>query len=254
MRLDFMNKVALVTGASSGIGAAIAMGLAELGGHVVLHYNNNKEGAEHIESDIKRAGGSASLARADLTSSRSAAALVNDVVGEHGRIDVLVNNAGDLVKRSPVTELSDEDYQRIMDVNLTSVFATCRSAVPIMQRQGSGSIINLTSQAARTGGGGGSVVYATSKGAVSTFTRGLAKEVATSGVRVNAIAPGIITTPFHARHTAETQMKSMLSGIPMARAGTPEECVGAALFLAFDEMSGYVTGQVIEVNGGQITP
>ena len=123
-----------------------------------------------------------------------------------------------------------------------------------MRRQGSGAIINLTSIAARNGGGGGSAVYATSKAAVSTFTRGLAKEVALDGIRVNAVAPGVISTPFHERHTSDEQMEVMVAGVPMRRLGTPEECVGAVLFLASEVMSGYVTGQILEVNGGMLMP
>jgi 3-oxoacyl-[acyl-carrier protein] reductase len=123
-----------------------------------------------------------------------------------------------------------------------------------MRKGGGGSIVNLTSIAARTGGAGGSVAYATSKGAVSTFTRGLAKELARDGIRVNGVAPGIIVTPFHDRHTSQQQMDAMVTTIPMGRAGTPEECVGTVLYLASPAMSGYVTGQVIEINGGQLTP
>jgi 3-oxoacyl-[acyl-carrier protein] reductase len=123
-----------------------------------------------------------------------------------------------------------------------------------MRSNGGGSIVNLTSIAARTGGAGGSVAYATSKGAVSTFTRGLAKELARDGIRVNGVAPGIIVTPFHDRHTSQQQMDAMVATIPMGRAGTPEECVGTVLYLASPAMSGYVTGQVIEINGGQLTP
>jgi 3-oxoacyl-[acyl-carrier protein] reductase len=141
-----------------------------------------------------------------------------------------------------------------MDVNMTSVFAMSRQAVPVMRRQASGSIINVTSVAARTGGGGGSVAYATSKGAVSTFTRGLAKELAPEGIRVNAVAPGVITTPFHERNTTDAQMDAMVSSVPMGRPGRPDECVGAVLFLASPAMSGYITGQVLEINGGQLTP
>jgi 3-oxoacyl-[acyl-carrier protein] reductase len=254
MRLDFKDQVVLVTGASSGIGAAVARAFGQLGARTVLHYHRSAEGAESTQRSIEEAGGTATTLRADVSDSDQAASLVDRVHEQHGRIDVLVNNAGDLVRRSPVSELSDDEYQRIMDVNLTSVFSTCRKAVPLMQRQGSGAIVNVSSVAARTGGGGGSVVYATSKGAVSTFTRGLAKEVAGDGVRVNAVAPGIIATPFHDRHTADDQMKAMLSSIPMGRAGSPDDCVGAVLFLASTTMSGYVTGQTIEVNGGQLTP
>jgi 3-oxoacyl-[acyl-carrier protein] reductase len=252
--LDFSDQVVLVTGASSGIGAAVAEGFGRQGARVAVHYHRNREGAEKVVGAIRAVGGTAELVSGDLAPPDGAAAVVDDVVARLGRLDVLVNNAGDLLRRSPVTETSDVDFARVMDVNMTSVFATSRQAVPVMRRQGSGSIVNVTSVAARTGGGGGSVVYATAKGAVSTFTRGLAKELAPEGIRVNAVAPGIITTPFHERHTSAAQMKAMLSGIPMGRAGQPDECVGAVLFLASPAMSGYVTGQVIEINGGQLTP
>ncbi len=252
--LDFTGQVVLVTGAGSGIGAAVAEGFGRRGAHVVVHYGHNREGAEKVAGTVQEAGGQASVVSADLAQPAEAARLVDEVVSRHGRLDVLVNNAGDLLGRMPVSEMTDEQFTRIMDLNLTSVFAACRQAVPVMQRQGSGAIVNLTSVAARTGGAGGSVAYATAKGAVSTFTRGLAKEVARTGIRVNAIAPGIIVTPFHERHTSDEQMTAMVSGIPMGRAGTPDECVGTVLFLADPAMSGYVTGQVIEINGGQLTP
>lgn len=254
MQLDFTDQVVLVTGASSGIGAAVAREFGGLGAHTVLHYHRNAEGAEETRKLIEQAGGTAATVSADLSESGQATRLVDEVQREHGPIDVLVNNAGDLVRRAPVAELSDEEFQRVMDLNVASVFSTCRQVVPAMQRRGSGCIVNITSVAARTGGGGGSVAYATSKGAVSTFTRGLAKEVAGDGVRVNAVAPGIIATPFHDRHTDDDLMTAMVAAIPMGRAGTPDECVGAVLFLASTAMSGYVTGQTIEVNGGQLTP
>jgi 3-oxoacyl-[acyl-carrier protein] reductase len=252
--LDFSGQVVLVTGAGSGIGAAVAEGFGRHGAHVVVHYGHNREGAEKVASAISEAGGDASVVSADLAQPAAAAELVDEVAARHGRLDVLVNNAGDLLGRMPVTEMTDEQFTRVMDLNMTSVFAACRQAVPVMQRRGAGAIVNLTSVAARTGGAGGSVAYATAKGAVSTFTRGLAKEVARTGIRVNAIAPGIIVTPFHERHTSDEQMATMVSGIPMGRSGTPDECVGTVLFLADPAMSGYVTGQVIEINGGQLTP
>jgi 3-oxoacyl-[acyl-carrier protein] reductase len=235
--LDFSGQVVLVTGAGSGIGAAVAEGFGRQGAHVVVHYGHNREGAEKVAGTIGEAGGED-----------------RGHVEVHDAGEPLVNNAGDLLGREPVTEMTDERFTRVMDLNMTSVFAACRQAVPVMQRQGAGAIVNLTSVAARTGGAGGSVAYATAKGAVSTFTRGLAKEVARTGIRVNAIAPGIIVTPFHERHTSDEQMAAMVSGIPMGRPGTPDECVGTVLFLADPAMSGYVTGQVIEINGGQLTP
>ena len=252
--LDFTDQVVLVTGASSGIGAAAAVGFAEAGAVVALHYHHNSEGAQHTLNAVSTAGGTGSVHQADLAAPESAAALVDEVLQRHGRIDVLVNNAGDLVKRSPVVDVPDDEFRRIMDVNLTSVFAMSRRIVPVFLGQGGGVIVNVTSIAGRHGGGGGSVVYATSKGAVSTFTRGLAKELAPEGIRVNAISPGVISTPFHDRHTGEQQLAGMLATIPMGRAGTPHECVGTILYLASDQMSSYVTGQIIEVNGGQLMP
>ena len=254
MQIDFKGMTALVTGAGSGIGAATAVGLADAGAHVVVHYNRNEQGAAAVKRAIEEGGGSADVAQADLTGSQAASRLVEETLQSRGAIDILVNNAGDLVRRSNITDLTDEDFHRIMDLNLTSVFTMCRAVVPAMRERGAGSIINLTSIAARNGGGGGSAVYATSKAAVSTFTRGLAKEVALDGIRVNAVSPGVIATPFHERHTSEEQMAVMVAGVPMRRMGTPEECVGAVLFLASDAMSGYVTGQILEVNGGQLMP
>ncbi|MHA6621580.1 SDR family NAD(P)-dependent oxidoreductase [Pseudonocardia sp. DLS-67] len=252
--LDFSGQVVLVTGAGSGIGAAVAAAFGRHGAHVVVHYGHNRDGAEKVAGGIQEAGGSASVVSADLSSAAGATRLVDEVAAAHGRLDVLVNNAGDLLGRMSIAEMTDEHFARVMDLNMTSVFAACRQVVPVMSARGSGAIVNLTSIAARTGGAGGSVAYATSKGAVSTFTRGLAKELARDGIRVNAVAPGVITTPFHERHTPPQQMDAMVAGIPMGRAGTPEECVGTVLFLASAAMSGYVTGQVIEVNGGQLTP
>ncbi|MGW1340978.1 SDR family NAD(P)-dependent oxidoreductase [Kribbella sp. NPDC002412] len=252
--LDFRDQVVVVTGASSGIGAAAAVGFAETGATVALHYHRNADGAKHTLGAVQTAGGTATVHQADLADPVSAGKLIDDVLAEHGRIDVLVNNAGDLVNRSPVSEVPDEEFHRILDVNLTSVFALSRRIVPVFRTQGGGAIVNVTSIAGRHGGGGGSVVYATSKGAVSTFTRGLAKELAPEGIRVNAISPGVIKTPFHDRHTGEEQLNGMIGTIPMGRTGTPHECVGTILFLASDAMSSYVTGQIIEVNGGQLMP
>jgi 3-oxoacyl-[acyl-carrier protein] reductase len=156
------------------------------------------------------------------------------------------------VERNPVDATPDEIYERIMDLNVRSIFQMCKLVIPVMKRQGHGNIVNVTSVAARTGGGGGSVVYAAAKGAVVSFTRGLARELAAYNIRVNALSPGLILTPFHERWTPPTMMEALIKSVPMGRAGTAEECVGAVLFLASDRMSSYVTGQVIEVNGGML--
>ena len=180
--------------------------------------------------------------------------LVDGVIQRWGKIDVLVNNAGSLVQRQKIQQATDELYETVFDLNLRSVFQLCRLAIPIMLRQGHGNIINVTSIAARNGGGNGSILYASSKGAISTLTRGLSKELVGDHIRVNAISPGLILTPFHERFTTPEQFQALVETIPMRRAGTPEECAGAVLFLASDALSGYITGQIIEINGGQLLP
>lgn len=254
MNIRFDNQVVLVTGASTGIGAAIAHGFGAAGAKVVVHYNSSAAEAQAVAQDIEKSGGEALLLQADVTQPEEVNGLVDKTLEHFGQIDVLVNNAGALVKRQEVAEVPDDLYQYIMNLNMTSTFQMSRRVIPIMQRQGHGNIINVTSISARHGGGGGSVIYSTSKAAVSTFTRGLAKELATQNIRVNAISPGVILTPFHERFTEPERMKAIITTIPMGRAGTAEECVGTALFLASDAMSSYITGQVIEINGGQLTP
>lgn len=254
MEIRFNNQVVLITGASTGIGAALARAFGAAGANVVVHYNSSKDAAEAVAHDIEAGGGKALPVRADVTDFEQLHALVEQTQEHFGRIDILINNAGSLVKRQPVAEMPNETYREIIDVNLTSVFHTCKLVIPTMQQQGRGNIINVTSVAARNGGGGGSILYASSKGAVSTFTRGLAKELVNANIRVNAIAPGFIATPFHERFTPVDMAQAQIGTIPMGRAGTPEEIVGPAFFLASDAMSSYVTGQIIEVNGGQLMP
>jgi 3-oxoacyl-[acyl-carrier protein] reductase len=254
MEIRFDGQVVLITGASTGIGAALARAFGAAGANVVVHYNSSKEAAEAVAHNVESGGGQALLLQADVTDVEQLRLLVTKSQEHFGRIDVLINNAGSLIKRQPVAEMPDETYREIIDVNLTSLFHMCKLVIPIMQQQDSGNIINVTSVAARNGGGGGSVLYATSKGAVSTFTRGLAKELVASKIRVNAIAPGFISTPFHERFTPPELAKTQIATIPMGRPGTPEEVVGPVFFLASDAMSSYVTGQIIEVNGGQLMP
>lgn len=254
MDIRFDGQVALITGASTGIGAAIARAFGAAGAAVVVHYGRSAEAAQAVARDIEGAGGQALLAQADVTDTAQLERLRDAALERFGRVDVLVNNAGSMVRRVPVADSSDELAREVLDVNFTSTVAMCRLVIPALRRQGRGSIINVTSVAARHGGGGGAVLYAASKGAVSTFTRGLAKELASSGIRVNALSPGVIATPFHERFTNQQQMDAMVATIPLGRAGTPEECVGTVLYLASDALSGYVTGQIIEVNGGQYMP
>jgi len=180
----------------------------------------------------------------------SVGAVVENTATHFRRLDGLINNAGDMLGRVPTEDSSETHDREVVDLNSLSVVWACRAAIPWMKREG-GVIINTSSIAARHGGGGGAVLYAAAKGFVSTFTKGFAKEVIKYGVRVNAVSPGVIKTRFHERHSNEEQMKAMVATVPMGRAGTPDDCVGTYLFLASDVMSGYVTGQTIEVNGGQ---
>jgi 3-oxoacyl-[acyl-carrier protein] reductase len=180
--------------------------------------------------------------------------LVADTVAAFGRLDVLINNAGGPLRRTAFVDISDAFYDELMDLNFRSVFAACRAAVPRFREQGSGTIINTTSVAARHGGGPGALVYAAAKAAVSNLTRGLAKELAPHRIRVNAISPGVVLTPIHERLSTPAIMEAFVRQVPLGRAATAEECVGAFLFLASDRLSSYVTGQVLEVNGGQFMP
>jgi 3-oxoacyl-[acyl-carrier protein] reductase len=250
---DLAGKRVLITGASTGIGAALARGFAAQGVRVGVHYNSSADAAETLAKEIKDAGGMAVLIRGDVSDTKTTTRIVEEAVVALGGLDGLINNAGLMLGRMPVVEMSDEHYDAVMDLNARSVFAASRAAIPHLKKT-HGFIINTTSVAARNGGGGGALLYAAAKGFVSTLTHGLAKELIGSGIRVNAVAPGVIDTPFHERYSSAEQMRAMLATIPQGRVGTVEDCVGAYLFLASQALSGYIIGQVIEVNGGQLMP
>jgi 3-oxoacyl-[acyl-carrier protein] reductase len=249
---DLKTKVVLVTGASTGIGAACAKAFGALGCKVAVHYNSSRAAAAAVAEAIGQAGGEALVVQGDLRRSTECERIVVETVRRFQRIDLLINNAGALVKRMPITDVSDEIFDDIVGLNVRSMLMCSKYAVPHMP-PGS-SIINLTSIAARTGGGPGASLYAGSKGFVSTATKSLAKELAGRQIRVNAVSPGVITTPFHDKFSTPAQLEAMRLTIPMARLGSADECVGAFIYLASEKLSGYVTGQIIEVNGGQYMP
>ena len=250
---DLAGKAVLVTGASTGIGAALARAYAAQGVHVGLHYHSSLHEAEALAAEIKASGGTVFLTRGDFGVSADVERVVEETARHFGRLDGLVNNAGGMLGRVPYAEMTDAQYDAVMNLNGRSVITACRVAIPWLKKQG-GFIVNTSSIAARNGAGGGAGLYGSSKAFVSNVTRGLAKELIGAGIRVNAVAPGTILTPFHERYSSAEQMKGMVATIPQGRAGVAEDCVGAFLFLSSDTMSGYITGQIIEVNGGQLMP
>lgn len=251
---DLKGKKVLITGASTGIGAAAARAFATAGCRLAIHYNASRDAAEAVAADVRKAGAEAHLLQGDVRDSATVRRVVEGAANALGGLDVLINNAGGLVKRVPVAEIDDAIFDEIVDLNTRSLVIACAAAVPHLRKAKGGSIINVTSIAARHGGGPGAALYASAKGFVSTFTRGIARELAPDSIRVNAVSPGVITTPFHERYSTPQMLETMRQTIPMARLGTAEECAGTFVYLASDAMSGYITGQVIEVNGGQLMP
>jgi len=254
MASDLKGKAVLITGASTGIGAAAARAFARLGSRVAVHYNASRDAAEKVAADVRSLGGEAVLVGGDVTQTANIKRIVAETHAALGRIDVLINNAGGLVARTRIEDYSEEFLLQVVALNVVQVAMFMHEVIPIMRKQKKGSVINVSSIAARHGGGAGAIIYAGAKGFISTATHGWAKEVVGDGIRVNAISPGVITTPFHERYTTAEQLKAMQATIPMNRLGTAEECAGTLIYLASDELSGYVTGQVIEVNGGQYMP
>ncbi len=245
------SRAALVTGASLGIGAATARELARGGSAVAVHFHSSEREATAVAESIRAAGGVASLFRADLSDAGQCRRLVDEVLGHFGRIDVLVNNAGSLLGRRLLAEIDEGFWGAVMDLNLASVLWVTQAAAAHMRRRGSGSVINLGSIAGHNGGGPGAILYATAKAAVSGMTKGLAKELVADGIRVNAVNPGVILTPFHERFSSAERMRDMVSQIPQGRAGNPDEVARVIAFLA-SEAASHIVGESIEVNGGML--
>ena len=249
------DKIAIVTGSSSGIGMLTAIELAKNGFKVVASMRDLERRARLDEAaSTAQVTGQLDIRRLDVTDFNAIPGFVQQVVGDCGRVDVLINNAGGLVARTRIEDYSEAFLQKVLALNVIHVALFMREVIPVMRRQKKGNVINVSSIAARHGGGAGAIIYAGAKGFISTATHGWAKEVVGDGIRVNAVSPGVITTPFHERYSTPEQLKGMQATIPMNRLGTADECAGTFVYLASDELSGYVTGQVIEVNGGQYMP
>ena len=243
--MKLKGKTAIVTGAGRDIGLGAALKLASEGAHVAINYFSSSAGADDAVEEITAQGGRAFAMQGDLTKKADVEALVAKTVSEFGGIDILVNNAGGLIARVKVADMPDEHWNAVMDLNLTSTFYMIRACLAHMTK---GTIVNLASQAGRDGGGMGAVAYATSKGAVMTMTRGLAKELGPD-IRVNALCPGMIDTDFHNVHTPDAARRGLEATAPARRQGTIEDTANLIAYLASGD-SEFITGTNIDINGG----
>ena len=242
------GKVAVVTGGARDIGRAISVKLAKEGAKVVVNYFNSDIGANETVAEIKSFGGEAIAVKADVSKLDDIKNLKANVVESFGdKVDVLVSNAGGLFARKTLQELDESFYDLVMNVNFKSTVFVMQAFEPLMGK--GASIINLSSQAARDGGGGGSSLYASSKGAVSTFTKSMAKELGPKGIRVNAICPGLIATKFHDDFTKDEVRTNVVNATPLRREGSAEEVADLVAYLAGDESS-FLTGNNVDINGG----
>jgi 3-oxoacyl-[acyl-carrier protein] reductase len=247
---NLKSKRALVTGGGQGLGQAVVQHLLESGADVAIHYFSSETGARELKALAEKMGRRAEIFRADLTKESEAAALVNRSASFLGGLDVLVNNAGDLLERRAIESIDSAFWSRTMDINVTSMMWVTRAAVPWLLKNGQGSIVNLSSLAGRKGGHPGALAYSAAKGAVLAWTRALATELAPKGIRVNAVAPGLILgTRFHSTHTTEESARATIQRIPLGRAGTPDDVARAVVFLA-SEFDGFITGATLDINGG----
>lgn len=250
MASEFQGKTALVTGASRGIGAASAAALARSGcARVIVHYGSSREGAEKTAAAVRAAGAEAVLIGGDLSREDGIRAFIAELGGLAREIDILVNNAGSLVERAGLAAMSYDLYNRVMDLNTKSVWFITQAVAPAMVERGWGIVVNLSSIAARNGGGPGATIYSAAKAAVAAMTKGMAKELAPAGVRVNAVSPGTVDNDFHARFSTKEILDGVVRMTPQGRLSTNEDMAEVVVFLCSDA-SRNIIGQTIEVNGG----
>jgi len=245
--MSLKNKTAIVTGAGRDIGRACAERLAAEGANVALSFHASSAGADEAVAAIKAAGGNAIAVQADLTNPADAENLVKQTVDAFGGVDILVNNSGGIVARKTIKEMDLEHWNHVMSLNTTSTFLMVKACLEHMKQ---GTIVNIASQAGRDGGGPGSIPYASSKGAVMTMTRGLAKELGPD-IRVNAICPGMIDTDFHNIFTKPEVRTHVANASPVKREGVPEDIANLVYYLASDQ-SAFMTGANIDINGGML--
>lgn len=239
------GKTIVITGAGRGIGFEVATLMAKCGATIIAH--GGRSGTAK-----KLSGVSNSVFEADFSDPKSVQDFVEFVQAETSVIDVLINNAGTMVGRFLADEITMDQYQQLVDLNQTSVVKITSALIPWLRKSENASIINTVSISATTGGSPGSSIYSATKAFVSTYTKALARELAPDNIRANAISPGTIATDFHKRYSSEAKLESTRKSIPLQRLGTPQDCSPSYVFLSSEKLSGYITGQVIEINGGQL--
>ena len=244
------GKKVLVTAGAQGIGLAISERMIEAGAHAAVHYHSSADSAQVLVAKARSNGLNACAIHADLTQQAEAQQLIQEVDEKLGGLDVLINNAGSLVARETLEMVDEVFWREVLDVNLTSCLWVTQAAVPLLYRNPHSSIVNMASLAGRKGGHAGSLVYSTAKGAILTWTRSLATELGPRGVRVNAVAPGLILgTSFHNTHTTEASAQATIAGIPLGRAGNADDVARAVVYLA-SEYDGFISGATLDINGG----
>jgi len=244
------GKNVLITAGAQGIGESITKHFIDSGANVAIHYFSSADTANQLIDYATSKGQKAIAISGDLTKETDANAMVDKTIEVFGGLDILINNAGSLVARRMLSEMEAEFWHKVMDINLTSMMLVTRAASPHLAKNNNSSIVNLASLAGRKGGHPGSLVYATSKGAILTFTRALSTELGPQGIRVNAVAPGLILgTSFHNTHTTKESAATTTAGIPIQRAGNADDVARAVLYLA-SEYDGFITGATLDINGG----
>lgn len=244
------SKSVLITAGAQGIGAAITKHFIDNGANVIIHYFSSEKAANELKNYAIEKGQKAIALKADLTKENQVNLLIEKAIEAFGGINILINNAGSLIARNSLDKMEENFWKKVMDVNLTSMMLVTRAATPFLIKNKNSSIVNLASLAGRKGGHAGSLAYATSKGAVLTFTRALSTELGEKGIRVNAVAPGLILgTAFHNTHTTKASAQKTIDGIPIQRAGNANDVARAVVYLA-SEYDGFITGATLDINGG----
>jgi 3-oxoacyl-[acyl-carrier protein] reductase len=246
---DLSGLAVLITGASSGIGAETAFRFGASGAYTLIHYSQNRQGATEVLEKIRGAGGDGELISADLSRSAGIAKFTASLRTLKKPVDILVNNAGSLIQRKPFLEITEGLWSEVFTLNVTSAFLISQAVLPSMLQRGRGCVVNVTSVAARFGGGMGAIAYSSAKAALSTMTKGLAREFGPKGIRVNAVSPGTIDTDYHKKFSTREALDAVVAATPLRRLGTANDISEVIVFLC-SEGAQFIQGQVIEVNGG----